>query len=174
MTTGQLDRGERLWTIPGKIANNGQPHFGPLSPQAVAIIEATPRIKGTAGLIFTTNGETPVSGYSRAKANLDAAMPRIARKERKGATVPRWTIHDLRRTAASGMARLGQPVHVVEAALNHKSGPIKGVAADYNRYSYADEKQTALEAWANCLDDLLADEPAKNQIRRESLRERGV
>src|SRR3546814_2995707 len=66
MTTGQLDLGERLWTIPGKIAKNGQPHVVPLSPQAVAIIEATPRIKGTAGLIFTTNGETPVSGHSRA------------------------------------------------------------------------------------------------------------
>src|SRR3546814_13520514 len=82
MTTGQLDLGGRLWTIPGKIAKNGQPHVVPLSPQAVAIIEATPRIKGTAGLIFTTNGETPVSGYSRAKANLDAAMLRNARKER--------------------------------------------------------------------------------------------
>src|SRR3546814_18600605 len=90
---------------------------------------------------------------------------RSARKERKGATVPRWTIHDLRRTAASGMARLGQPVHVVEAALNHKSGTIKGVAAVYNRYSYADEKRTALEAWANFLDDLLADEPAKNVVK---------
>src|SRR3546814_20574027 len=70
-------------------------------------------------------------------------MLRIARKERKGATVPRWTIHDLRRTAASGMARLGQPVQVVAAALNHKSGTIKGVAAVYNRYSYADEKPPA-------------------------------
>src|SRR3546814_17754150 len=98
-------------------------------------------------------------------------MLRIARKERKGATVPRWTIHDLRRTAASGMARLGQPVHVVAAALNHKSGPIKGVAAVYNRYSYADEKRTALAEWAHFLDELLADEPAKNVVetnRKES------
>src|SRR3546814_16334053 len=143
MTTGQLDLGERLWTIPGKIAKNGQPHVVPLSPQAVAIIEATPRIKGTAGLIFTTNGETPVSGYSRAKANLDAAMLRIARKERKGATVPRWTIHGLRRTAASGMARPGQPVPAVGAALNHKSGPIHRVASAYNRHPYPPKKRPA-------------------------------
>jgi len=168
MTTGQLDLAERLWTIPAAIAKNNVEHVVPLAPQAVAIIEAAPRIKGKAGLIFTTNGETPVSGWSRAKANLDAAMLRIARKERKGATVPDWRLHDLRRTAASGMARLGQPVHVVEAALNHKSGTIKGVAAVYNRYSYADEKRVALEAWANSLDALLTGDSASNVVTLRS------
>src|SRR3546814_11646421 len=116
MTTGQLDLGERLWTIPGKIAKNGQPHVVPLSPQAVAIIEATPRIKGTAGLIFTTNHETPVSGYSRAKANLDAPLLRIARKDRKGATVPSWTNDALRRTGAGGMGPMGRPITGTGAA----------------------------------------------------------
>lgn len=66
-----------------------------------------------------------------------------------------WTLHDLRRTATTGMARLGQPVHVVEAVLNHKSGSIKGVAAVYNRYSYADEKRAALQAWGRYVTKLV-------------------
>src|SRR3546814_13933512 len=66
MTTGQLDLGERLWTIPGQIVKIGQPHVEPLPPQAVAIIEAPRTIQGPAGLDFTTNGVTPLSGYSRA------------------------------------------------------------------------------------------------------------
>jgi integrase len=57
-------------------------------------------------------------------------------------------LHDLRRTAASGMARLGVAPHVVEAVLNHKSGTVRGVAAVYNRYSYATEKREALALWA--------------------------
>ena len=60
-----------------------------------------------------------------------------------------WRLHDLRRTAASGMARLGVPVHVIEAVLNHRSGQISGVAAVYNRHSYLPEKRRALEAWAS-------------------------
>jgi integrase len=59
-----------------------------------------------------------------------------------------WVFHDMRRTAASGMAALGIAPHVVEAVLNHRSGTIKGVAAVYNRYNYASEKRDALDKWA--------------------------
>ena len=65
--------------------------------------------------------------------------------------IPPWRIHDLRRTAATGMARIGQPIHVVEAVLNHKSGAISGVAAVYNRYSYLEEKRKALNDWSQFL-----------------------
>ena len=66
-----------------------------------------------------------------------------------------WVFHDLRRTVASGMAGMGTAPHVVEAVLNHKSGTIKGVAAVYNRYSYAAEKRAALDAWARRLDTII-------------------
>jgi integrase len=75
-----------------------------------------------------------------------------------------WTFHDLRRTTASGMAGLGIPPHVVEAVLNHKSGTIKGVAAIYNRYSYADEKKAALEAWARKLATIVSGKPSGNVV----------
>ncbi|MHC2104396.1 hypothetical protein [Methylobacterium sp. CM6246] len=59
-----------------------------------------------------------------------------------------WRLHDLRRTASTGMGRLKIEPHVIEAVLNHRSGVIRGVAAIYNRYQYLDEKRAALEAWA--------------------------
>ena len=59
-----------------------------------------------------------------------------------------FILHDLRRTAATGMARANVPPHVVERILNHVGGSIRGVAAVYNRHAYADEKRRALEDWA--------------------------
>ena len=121
------------------------------------ILGALPRIEAgrqPAGLIFTTNGKTAVSGFSRAKSDFDKAMGAVAH----------WTLHDLGRTAASGMAGLGIAPHVVEAVLNHKSGSIEGVAALYNRYSYSAEKRAALEAWGRYLDALMSGAPAGNVV----------
>ena len=58
-----------------------------------------------------------------------------------------WTLHDLRRTAATGMAKSGIAPHVVERVLNHVSGSFGGVAGVYNRFQYLDEMRHALEAW---------------------------
>jgi integrase len=66
-------------------------------------------------------------------------------------------LHDLRRTFATGLARLEIPVHVTEAVLNHKSGSIRGVAAVYNRYSYDAEKRNAMTAWGQHVGALLSD-----------------
>jgi integrase len=75
-----------------------------------------------------------------------------------------WTLHDLRRTCASGMARLNIAPHIVEAVLNHKSGTIKGVAAVYNRYSYAAEKRQALDAWARRVNEIITGEVPANVV----------
>ena len=58
-----------------------------------------------------------------------------------------WRLHDLRRTAATGMARLGITMPVVEKILNHTSGSFRGVAAVYQRHDYREEKRLALQAW---------------------------
>jgi integrase len=166
-----VDKPGAVWIIPRDRAKNDTENLVPLSTAAVEIIEGLPQIAGKPGFVFTTTGESHVTGYSRAKHRLDREMLALARQEaaERGAdpekvTIPRWTLHDLRRTAASGMARLGQPVHVVEAALNHRSGTIRGVAAVYNRYSYADEKRRALEAWGRFIADLVNREPAGNVV----------
>jgi integrase len=135
---------------------NSRGHDIPLSVAAQAVLGALPRVDGDPGLVFTTTGKTAISGYSNAKERLDEIVRTLALMDGKPAPAP-WRFHDLRRTVATGLARLGQPVHVVEAILNHRSGTISGVAAIYNRHSYAEEKRQALEAWGQFV-TTLADE----------------
>jgi integrase len=151
----EISGDQMLWTIPAERAKNGVAHHVPLSEAARGVLAAVPRIAGKPGFVFTPTGERAVSGYSSAKARLDAEMLGLARAEAEArgeasdeVNIAPWRLHDLRRTAATGMARLGQPVHVIEAVLNHTSGAISGVAAVYNRHRYLDEKRAALEAWA--------------------------
>lgn len=149
-----------VWTIPGERAKNGNPHPVPLSPQARAILDGMPRID--APYAFTTTGKTPVSGFSAAKRTLDRLMAQIAENE-----IEPWRVHDLRRTAATLMASLRIPPHVVEAVLNHRSGTIRGVAAVYNRFDYADEKREALGALASRIAQIV-DGTAANVVRMEA------
>jgi integrase len=106
--------------------------------------------------VFTVTGTTPVSGFGNAKRRLDAVMLASKRAEigAKVDAVPQWTLHDLRRTGATGIARLNFPPHVVDKVLNHVSGTIRGVAAVYNRFEYLDERRAALEAWGQYIDTL--------------------
>jgi integrase len=165
MTRGELDGS--TWTIPRARAKNNVEHTVPLSGAVASLLDALPRISGSAGFVFTSSGKTSISGFSKAKLAIDAKMLELARQDAVGrradpdaVTIAPWVLHDLRRTAASGMARLGVAVHVVEAVLNHRSGTIRGVAAVYNRHSYADEKRRALEAWARHVEGLIAERPA--------------
>ncbi len=138
MTWREIDLDARLWTIPKERAKNGIAHEVPLSEPAVRVLANVHRITGSRGLVFTTTGETPVSGFSKVKKRLDVALP----------DAPSWVLHDLRRTAASGMARLGINLPVIEKVLNHTSGSFGGVAGVYQRHQFADEKRAALDAWA--------------------------
>ena len=146
----------RLWSLPASRSKNGQAHSVPLSEPVLAILqarrEATPP---KCRFCFSATGRGPIVGVSKAKRRIDAMM-----LAELGSLAP-WVIHDLRRSAASGMASLGVLPFVIEAVLNHKSGTIKGVAAVYNRYSYAAEKREALERWAAAVATIAADaEPA--------------
>jgi integrase len=158
----ELDLDKRTWALPRERVKNDRAHDVPLSDLAIETIKALPKIAGTRPLLFTTTGETAASGFSRAKRNLDAAMLADARKAASEAgddpekvSIPGWTLHDLRRTVATGMQRLAIPPHVAEAVLNHKSGTISGVAAVYARHDYADEKRGALDAWARRLREIV-------------------
>jgi integrase len=134
---------EHVWTIPAERSKNGQCHEVPLSPAARDLLQSLPRFIAS-DYVFTSTGRSPVSGFGRVKHRLDHALG-----------IRDWRVHDLRRTVASGMARLGVAPHVVEKVLNHKSGIISGVAAVYNRYAYVNEKRWALDAWAKHLEELI-------------------
>jgi integrase len=138
-----------VWTIPGERTKNGWTHEVPLSAFAQALLAKTPRIANS-DFVLTLDGIAPISGFATIKRQIDAQMLAVTR----GSDNPAWRFHDLRRSLASGLARLGQPIHIIEAVLNHRSGVISGVAAIYNRHQYLDEKRAALEQWARHLKQL--------------------
>jgi integrase len=144
MTRAELSDDGATWNIPGARTKNKRPHVVPLAPLARKMVGS-----GSEGFVFTTTGRSPVSGWSKIKRRLDEAMK-----------IPPWRLHDLRRTAATGMAEIGIAPHIVEAALNHISGAKAGVAGTYNRAAYAPEKRAALERWASHVQGLVSERPA--------------
>jgi integrase len=150
-------REDGTWHIPGSRTKNRRPTTVPLPALAHEIIASLP---GETALVFTTTGNTPVSGWSKIKGRVDKAMLKAASKGRDDVTIPPWRLHDLRRTAATGMAEIGIAPHIVEAALNHVSGANAGVAGTYNRAAYAEEKRAALERWASHLEGIVSGRPA--------------
>jgi integrase len=119
----------------GQRTKNGEAHIIPLSAPACAIIEDLPRIAGCE-FVITHNGVKPVAAWGRAKALIDAI-----------ANIAPWVVHDLRRTTATGLQKLGTPLQVTEAVLGHTGGSRAGVVGIYQRHDYANEKRTALEVW---------------------------
>jgi integrase len=152
MRWAELRLDERLWTLPRERVKNNRVHEVPLSDQAIQIIKALPVITGP--LVFSTTGKSPFSGFSKAKRRLDAVIAE---------PLPHWQLHDLRRTVATGMARLGVVLPVVEKILNHSSGSFSGVAGVYQRHDYRDEKGKALDAWARSVQDLIGDPPPESR-----------
>jgi integrase len=141
MTWSELDLDNNQWEIPGARTKNEKPHFVHLSATAAAVITSIPNV---GAFVFTSNGKTPFSGFSKSKKRLD---------ELSG--VSEWRLHDVRRTVTSGMAQLGIAPHVADKILNHQSGTISGVAAVYQRHEFLEERKTALDAWGSYVQALL-------------------
>jgi integrase len=141
--------GENAITLPSGRTKNKRQHSTPLSGPALNILRAQPWRASDDGtlreLVFGV-GQRGFSGWSRCKERLDE---RIAQGDEK--PLPVWRLHDIRRSVATGMADLGVQPHIIEAVLNHVSGPKAGVAGIYNRSTYEPEKRRALELWANHL-----------------------
>ncbi|WP_167509930.1 MULTISPECIES: site-specific integrase [unclassified Mesorhizobium] len=169
MTTKEIDGSD--WTIPGARTKNGRDNVVPISTTVQDVLDDMKAIRGKAGYVFTTTGKTYATGWSRATKAIVKSMLEIARKETGDPEheIDHWTLHDLRRTAASGMARLRIRPHVIEAVLNHSSGIIRGIAAIYNRYDYYEEKQAALEAWGKFVIALVENRREQNVIPLRNL-----
>ena len=129
-----------LIALPSERTKNKKPHNIPLSRSVYAIIDALPRRDGRE-YVFG-RGAGGFSGWSRCKARLDERIGKLNERP----LLP-WTIHDLRRSAVTGMAELGVQPHIIEAVLNHQSGHKGGIAGIYNRASYEREKAEALALW---------------------------
>jgi integrase len=146
----------RLWTLPAERTKNNKPHEVPLSNAALAVVERVPRVAGSPFVLTTNGGAPPISGYSEGKRRLDALLP---------ADIPAWRLHDLRRSCASGLARLGINLPVIEKVLNHSSGSFAGIVGVYQKHSFADEKRQALEAWGGFVAALVEGKPASRVVR---------
>lgn len=169
----ELDRASAEWKLPGERSKNSEAQTIHLS--ALAIAELDKAAGGDKwpkrGLVFTTTGKTAVSGYSRAKKRLDAlmlaAMQKSATKsgdDPKHVELAKWRTHDLRRTLATGMQRLGIRFEVTEALLNHVSGARAGVGGIYQRHHWGPEKKAAWEAWSAHVAVLLVEKDETNVV----------
>jgi integrase len=131
------------WVLPASRSKNNVATVVPLSSAVRELLDGLPTI-GKSGFVFTVDGDKPFSGFGYAKMQLDEEIARL----NGGKPLAPWVLHDLRRTAASALARLGVQQQVVEKLLNHVSGSLKGVAGIYNRFDYAPERRAALEKWS--------------------------
>jgi integrase len=144
MRWSELDLDRARWIISKERAKNGKAHIVHLSPQALALLSKIPRQNGV-DLIFTTTGRSAVSGFSKAKAALDARSH-----------VSDWRFHDLRRSAATFMAEeLRITPVVVDRILNHVSGTVRGVTAVYLRGEHLADREAALAAWGQLVENLV-------------------
>lgn len=158
MRWSEVDLEKGIWTLPAKRAKNATSHIVPLAPLAIFILKSVPRFQGS-DLVFTTTGDTPISGFGRLKARLDVAV---------GLDAEDWRFHDLRRTMATNMAMMRIQPHIIEAVLNHKTGIVSGVAATYNRHAYLDEKREALELWATKVEEMTTEKTPLSQQKENS------
>jgi integrase len=125
--------------LEGSRTKTGEPHTIPLSSAAQALLKGLPNIGE-----YVFSGARPISNWGQCKQRLDNASG-----------VTGWRIHDLRRTVATGMQRLGVNLQTIEAVLGHVSGSRSGVVGVYQRHSFDAEKRAALEAWGGYVSDLL-------------------
>ena len=154
MTWGELDLERRLWVIPGKRSKNGREHAVPLPAQAWAIIEGAPRFAGC-DYVLSADGLGPVAGWAKAKTRLSV---------KAGIAEESWRLHDLRRTFAVGLQKLGARVEIIEKALNHVSGTFRGIVGVYQTHDYRDEIRDALQRWANHVEGLVSGKAADDKV----------
>lgn len=149
----ELEQHERMWTLPGDRAKNGEPNRVPLNELAVAVLDAVAG-KSTwprRGKVFSTSTGGGFTGYHKGKEKLDRMVA-----EDGGDPIAPWRLHDLRRTLATGFQRLGVRFEVTEAVLNHVGGSRAGVAGIYQRHDWKAEKREALDLWNNHVVSILA------------------
>jgi len=143
----EVDLDLDMITLPAERTKNGVQHEIPLSAPAIAILKSLPRVNGST-FVLTTNGEAPSWDFGKKKRKLDALLP---------PEMPPWVLHDIRRTAASGMAKLGAPLSVIEKCLNHVGGNFGGIVGVYQRHEFSEEKLQAFDAWARHVEELVND-----------------
>lgn len=143
MRWSELSTDLTTWTQPGEKTKNKQGHIVHLAPEAREVLVSLPRRTDT-DFIFSTNGKTAVSGFSKAKSRLDD----IIAEKNAGQKISDWRLHDFRRSCVTWLAGAGFNPAVADKILNHKTATgITTVGKVYQRAEYLTERKQALEAW---------------------------
>ena len=155
MAWNEISADLSTWTLPASRAKNNVEHIVPLSAQAQSIVVGQPRpereaVDKSSDLVFAGLRGTPYNGFSKAKDALDRA-----------AGVTGYRLHDLRRTVATGLQKLGVRLEVTEACLNHVSGSRAGIVGVYQQHNWANEKRAALDAWGARVEAIVAGRDAE-------------
>jgi integrase len=143
-----------VWTIPKELSKNGKMHVVPLSPLALQIVNELHALTGTRVHVLP-------SQHRKLKAHASyypGALSHAIRKNEKHFAIAHFTTHDFRRTATTLMISIGVPRLHVKRVLNHTVGDITEI---YDRHAYFDEKQAALDRWADHLQAILANKSPK-------------
>jgi integrase len=151
-----FDLDGKLWTIPVELLKSSharrskpEPHVVPLSPLAVRLLGKLHELTGGGSHVLPERADK-----RRDRSYSERVLSRAVRDNEEHFGIEHFTPHDLRRTAASFMTKLGVPRLHVEKVLNHSTGDIAEV---YDRHDYLPEKAAALQRWATCLEGMIAD-----------------
>ena len=150
-----------IWTLPRERAKNRRALELPLPRLARSILASVPRVDDS-NFVFTASGERPINSFRDACRRINRMIAAVTDK-----SLPHWTVHDLRRTAATNLERIGVLPHVIEATLNHV---VPGVAGVYRRYDYKPEKAEALELLAKHVETLVAEAPKMTEALKMTAR----
>lgn len=153
MRWDEFDLDAGTWKLGSTGTKSARAHLVPLSPQAVALLRTAPRL---GEYVWTNDGRSHVSGYAKAKMRLDGFL------EADGGKLEPWRLHDIRRTVATHMVRLGVSETIVGRVLNHAA---QGVTAKvYALHSYEPEKRSSLTRWAAEIERAVAGASAGNVV----------
>ena len=145
MRWNELDFETRTWVIPAERSKNHRPHTVQMPAQAWAIVEAQPRLVDC-DFVFSVDGVRPINNWDRVKKRLSKAA---------GLVENSWRVHDIRRSVACNLQRLGVRTEVIERALAHHSGHFAGIVGTYQVSPLENEVRVALQRWADHVEDHL-------------------
>ncbi len=159
-TWDEFDIEGRLWTIPKARMKGDRSHEVPLPASAISLLKALPRCKGP-HLFSSTAGVKPLSGFSKAKIRLDGLIADEITRQGEGDAsrpVPRWVIHDIRRTVRTHLSALPVQDLVRELVIAHAK---PGLHKVYDQHTYREEKKQCLDLWDARLGQILNPVPAR-------------
>ena len=132
---------DQTWQLSREDTKNKQPLIIPLSLQAIQVVGSLLEGDGQYLIKSGRNGDKPINSFSKSKKRID-----------QFSDVLDWTYHDIRRTVATNLSKLGTDRFIIQKIINHSDG---SVTAIYDRYSYLNEKREALQKWADKLDEII-------------------